>query len=69
MKVFTNEITVISYNYEIYSSENQTSVNGIKKMYRAGSLQNRFKGDKCYTMLKNIQIICCKTENVAQIIY
>lgn len=53
MKVFTNEITVISYNYEIYSSENQTSVNGIKKIYRAGSLQNRFKGDKCYTMLKN----------------
>lgn len=53
MKVFTNEITVISYNYEIYSSENQTSVNGIKKMYGAGSLQNRFKGDKCYTMLKN----------------
>lgn len=40
MKMFTNEITVISYNYEIYSSENQTSVNGIKKMYRAGSLQN-----------------------------
>lgn len=69
MKMFTNEITVISYNYEIYSSENQTSVNDIKKMNRAGSLQYRFKGDKCYTMLKNIQILCSKTENVAQIIY
>lgn len=40
MNMFTNEITVISYNYEIYLSENQTSVNGLKKMYRAGSLQN-----------------------------
>lgn len=38
--MFTNEITVISYNYEIYSSENQTSVKGIKKIYRAGSLEN-----------------------------
>lgn len=40
MKMFTNEITVISFNYEIYSSEIQTSVNDIKKMYRAGSLKN-----------------------------
>lgn len=38
--MFTNEITVISFNYEIYSSEIQTSVNDIKKMYRAGSLKN-----------------------------
>lgn len=60
MKVFTNEITVISYNYEIHLSENQTSVNGIKKMYRAGSLQNRFKGDKCYTMLKNWRFYAVK---------
>lgn len=39
--MFRNEITLISYNHELYSSENQTSVNGIKKMYRAGSLQNK----------------------------
>lgn len=39
MKMFTNEITVISFNYEIYSSEIQTSVNDIKKMYRARSLK------------------------------
>lgn len=38
--MFINEIIVISYNYEIYLFENQIFVNGIKKMYRVGFLEN-----------------------------